>query len=316
VAGAPQAASPDPAASTGAACGFGPSLIIGGRTYATRVDGTIGDVLDGRPLTWALCDASGVEVPAGSSALQAQRTAQFVPVRLLLAPSGDAGPGQVQNATVSWVSPTEFGVPLSGLQAPSVIVVPQNFSRGWVGKSSSGATLAPIRVNGWQQGWVVPAGAGGELHATFSPDAAYRRFLGLGALLVLAAAGLALASRRREGMPPLEPATRLRWAAPVLGVLLVLGFGWPGLVGALWGAVVGRTSWTRRAPLVIVLLGSMSIGALLAASRVWPSGPGGVDSLVVQLATLVAVGTVAGSAMWALVGSPRRPHRIRGRSMQ
>ena len=80
--------------------------------------------------------------------------------------------------------------------------VAQNFNPGSVA-DLGGQRLAPIRVDGWQQGFVVPAGAGGAVHLVFEPDTAYRRALLLGAvvalLLVLGAAASAVVDLRGRG---------------------------------------------------------------------------------------------------------------------
>ena len=39
-----------------------------------------------------------------------------------------------------------------------MIVVPESINPGWIAHTANGVTLTPVVVNGWQQGWVVPAG--------------------------------------------------------------------------------------------------------------------------------------------------------------
>lgn len=61
--------------------------------------------------------------------------------------------------------------------------------------------LQPVTINGWQQGWIVPAGAEGDLSIEFAPTSMYRTWLavGLGAAITLAALWgvLGLAMQRR-----------------------------------------------------------------------------------------------------------------------
>jgi arabinofuranan 3-O-arabinosyltransferase len=60
--------------------------------------------------------------------------------------------------------------------------------------------LVPIAVDGWQQGWVVPAGVAGEVELSFVPDRVYRTGLLVGAGLLLLLVGLAVAPVRRRGL--------------------------------------------------------------------------------------------------------------------
>ena len=56
----------------------------------------------------------------------------------------------------------EVDVPPS--QASRVLVVPESINPGWTARTADGAELTPVTVNGWQQGWVVPAGHAGPHH--------------------------------------------------------------------------------------------------------------------------------------------------------
>jgi arabinofuranan 3-O-arabinosyltransferase len=312
------ATTPAATAATGAACGFGPTVDVGGHAYATRVSGSVGEVLTGRPLIWTLCAADHVEVSAGRTGLVAPRSAQFLPVELLLrAQGGSAGPAQVAHHAVTRQSPTVLTVALASMPTASVVVVPQNFNAGWAAVDTAGHALTAIRVNGWQQGWVVPAGSTGELRATFLPDRPYRLGLAAGGGILVILVVVVLVTRRREGPPVPAPAAGTRWSLVALPALLALGFGWPGLVGALVGVALALRSQSsgHPGPRVTLVLAGVGVGAALAVRSLWPQGNAGVDSVAVQLATLVAVGTLTASAAWAPVGSPRRPLRIRGRSI-
>ena len=50
-----------------------------------------------------------------------------------------------------------------------MLVVPESVNPGWVAHTPDGAALTPVIVNGWQQGWVVPAGEQGAITLTFPP---------------------------------------------------------------------------------------------------------------------------------------------------
>ncbi|EGD41580.1 putative membrane protein [Nocardioidaceae bacterium Broad-1] len=83
-----------------------------------------------------------------------------------------------------------------------VLVLPQNINTGATA-TLDGKALRAQRVDGWQQGWIVPAGAAGEVRFGFAPEDTYRAGLlagAGGATLVLALA--LVTSWRRRGTPP------------------------------------------------------------------------------------------------------------------
>jgi arabinofuranan 3-O-arabinosyltransferase len=88
----------------------------------------------------------------------------------------------------------------------SYLVVDENFNAGWKAVIG-GRTLTPVRLDGWKQAWVLPAGTSGLVRLTFGPERLFRVtvFGGLAvlALVVLAAAWLA-GPRRRRGPPPAQ----------------------------------------------------------------------------------------------------------------
>ncbi len=81
---------------------------------------------------------------------------------------------------------------------------------GWVARSEDGTALQVITVNGWQQGWVVPAGTGGTLTLTFPSNLTYRigLFGGLALLPVLALLALLPIRRKVAGEPVPAVGTR------------------------------------------------------------------------------------------------------------
>ena len=95
--------------------------------------------------------------------------------------------------------------------------MPENFNDGWVAEVD-GEELTPVRVDGWQQGWVLPAGEQVTVELRYRPQATYDVILpfGLavgGAFLLgaLAIAMIALVARLRGRRP--EPAPDVVWPA-------------------------------------------------------------------------------------------------------
>ena len=85
---------------------------------------------------------------------------------------------------------------------PRLLVVQENFNSGWTA-SLDGVQLESQIVDGWRQGWWLPAEAGGDLRLTFGPQRWYVAALVAGAvaqLIVLVM--LLLPGRRRPRRNP------------------------------------------------------------------------------------------------------------------
>src|SRR5262249_58181618 len=96
-----------------------------------------------------------------------------------------------------------------GPRAASYLESNQNANAGW-SATLDGHTLRAVRLDGWQQGFVVPPGAGGVVTLTFGPVKFYHVWIILSAAAALALVLVASARRRRgtvhEQMhPPLPP---------------------------------------------------------------------------------------------------------------
>ena len=84
-----------------------------------------------------------------------------------------------------------------------------------------GHVLEAVQLDGWQQGWIVPAGPGGTVTMTFAPDQSYRLGLGLGAVLPGLLACLALFGRRSSPYEAVGPRRRLPLALLMAGAFVV-----------------------------------------------------------------------------------------------
>ena len=90
----------------------------------------------------------------------------------------------------------------SGGQA-ALLNVHQNYNPGWVA-TVNGHQLKPVRLDGWQQGWVLPASAGPQVVTLrFPADGSFRLILLVGGALaaVLVVWALLPARRRRRHRP-------------------------------------------------------------------------------------------------------------------
>ncbi len=84
----------------------------------------------------------------------------------------------------------------------SYLELHQNANPGWVA-TLNGRPLTPVTLDGWQQGYLLPAGHGGLVTLTYSPDGLYHVLLVTAALAALALLALALpVPLRRRRAPP------------------------------------------------------------------------------------------------------------------
>ncbi|MBS45759.1 MAG: hypothetical protein CMH83_21815 [Nocardioides sp.] len=341
----------DPSVATGAVCGLGPAVEIDGEVVATRVSGTMGDVLNGSPLTIESCDpdagstdddaaegdagdeglagGAAVTVGAGEHRVRTTPSAEFQVVELAAVPAdlaraqvygaadvtADAGAVARAVTTTTW-GDTERRVQVA--QGESALLwLPESFNPGWRAEVD-GEPLTALRVDGWQQGWVLPASADPvDVDLVLAPQRTWTAVLVAGplvsgAVLLAGLAALLLAlvgAVRGRGLPRETPpgdwGTARPWspgrpraraavatlAALGLGVLLGPAFG----LGVLATALVVRRSRAReRAAAGAALVAAVAIvsSALL---DVLP-GPGWMGAAGDVLAA-AAVGVVVGAVV-------------------
>ncbi|WBQ02381.1 alpha-(1-_3)-arabinofuranosyltransferase [Kribbella sp. CA-293567] len=278
-------------AATGSLCGFGPSVRVDGVDLPTKLTGTVRDVLQRRPVGFTLCKQNAVRLPAGRHTLDILASADFVPVEVkLIRPGFAATPTPVKSVDVWRATPASLTLEVPQADEQSVLTVAQNFSTGWEAYDSSGRKLAPLRVGGWQQGWILPAGPEQVVTARFTPDRDYRAGLLVGLVTFLGVAGLAIFSRRRSrhtGHRLREAGRMAPWLASVLAVAAgTFIAGWIGLAATLAAALLAWLLTGRRFELIAVVVGVVLLGSLVAAVQPWPDGGTGLTSGFVQSSIL------------------------------
>jgi arabinofuranan 3-O-arabinosyltransferase len=194
----------DTSATFSLACGSGPVISIDGRGLATAVSGTLGELAGGLPVDVRLCAAgSTVTIGAGKHRLYVAPglfTMTDVALRSAAAASASTAPARSLRV-LSW-QPDSRSVRI-GPGQETYVEVHQNASTGWEA-TLSGHRLASSTLDGWQQGFIVPAGAGGVITMTFAPATWYHIGLALAALALI---GLAcVAARWRRWMSYVIPA--------------------------------------------------------------------------------------------------------------
>ena len=222
-------------------CGRGPVLTIDGTAFQVRVEGKVRDLATGRPVRFTVCTPDGaVPLSAGKHLLSVpHRDSTLLVDTISLVSAGTGQPAAAARTTsVGEWTPERREVEV-GPGGEGFLAVRENANRAWTA-TLNGVALTPVRLDGWQQGWIVPAGPGGTVVIENGPGRTYRTGLavGLGLALLLVAAALVPGRFRlrrssdQDGYPRfLDPrrglfalAGRLRywWVAAVAGMIAVL----------------------------------------------------------------------------------------------
>ncbi|BBZ65419.1 membrane protein [Mycolicibacterium insubricum] len=288
------------------ACGQGPVIGLAGRFVQTSVQTTVGALLDGDPVPARPCISGPIQLPAGQQELiVSPGPAFFIDGAELDTPAAARVPSATATpAAVDAWSPDRRDITVGPAPSARALVVPESVSPGWVARGPDGSALTPVVVNGWQQGWVLPAGTDGTITLRFESNTGYRAGLFGGLALLPMLALLAWwPARRLTGGTPCRPWTPPPGvcAAAVIGVGTLIA-GIPGAV--IFAAATGglyllrdQPAATRRltlggAPTALILAGA------LLSRHPWRSVDGYAgNSMWVQLFALISLALLAASAV-------------------
>lgn len=301
-------------------CGSGPTLRVGPLTRLTALVGTRQELRELREVPAVLCGPvpERLDLAAGAHLLLAEASKYAVPSRVSLSVANvpAATPADTPWQVDRWGShDRQLTIPVHG--NGRVIAVRENTNPGWHAYIGS-RELTRITVDGWQQGWLVPAGLGGQVRITFSPERTFQGALLIGAaalgLLVLIA--VLPGNRRRQVYVPGRHRFRREGLYLFGGVALVAVGGLVGVALAVGGVLAffttrflgGRVSQHDQAKLKramrvwlwLVPPGLYLFGAWLADGLRDPHG-----ALWPQLLGLGAVVALWLSSYWPLRSTPR-----------
>ena len=269
-------------------CGSGPAVTLDGQVLRTRVFGKIGGLIAFQPVHVRLCrKSSQVQLVAGRHWLAGARPGAFTITGLSLITAGSAGQaasggsgaqalqdqagqhapaagsGHPARSTKVLVWDAEYRQVRIARGPASYLELHQNANPGW-SATLRGKELTPITLDGWQQGFIIPAGTGGVVSLTFGPVKFYHVWIILSAAGVLGLFLAAIAGRRRrsvreqmERASPAGIAPGADWSvwlglvalavliAIVAGplvlavpVVALLAYRWPGWYGGLAAAAM------------------------------------------------------------------------------
>ncbi|MDT5146340.1 MAG: arabinofuranan 3-O-arabinosyltransferase, partial [Mycobacterium sp.] len=285
-------------------CEHGPVIAVAGRFVHTTIRTTVGALLNADPVAALPCERDPIPLPSGRQELLISPGAQFVVDGVEL-----SGPNGMPSATEFPASTGAWGPARREVRAPAsatsrVLVIPESINSGWVARTSTGARLTPIAVNGWQQGWVIPAGDPSTITLTFSSNGLYRAGLALGLALLPLLAALAWWRTRRAPRddPPARPWTSGTWAAVavVAAGALIAGAAGAAVVGAalaLRYALRRRQRWRDGVTVTLSAGGLILAGAALSRHPWHSVGGYAGHSASVQLLALISLAALAASVV-------------------
>lgn len=286
---------PDPDTTFALPCGQGPVLSIDGTLHATAARGKVRDLTQRRPVGVSLC--AGAErdgtarLTAGTHRVEAGDTGPLAITDLSLvrgtAPR-PAGPADRRALTTGDWSGDRRSVEV-GAGPASYLQLFENHNDGWRA-TLEGRELTPVRIDGWQQGFLVPEGEGGTVRLEFTPARWYVAGLVGGAVGVLLLVGLVLVlGRGRSGAdgPDEPPAPGAVLGVAALTVVVALVAGWAALVVPVL-AVVAHLRRSLLVPVALVAMGGAGLVAAWEAGAL-PSAREGAFGPVAQFLAVTAV---------------------------
>ena len=285
-------------------CDAGMSLSVSGQVVPLRAETTVGALRAGALVTAVPCGpihlASGEqELTVNPSGAFSVNRVQVRTDRWSSAPASEASQRVSRPTTLRWDA-THREAKVDAAPSTRVLVIPESTNPGWKARLD-GTDLQPLTVNGWQQGWIIPAGTSGTVALTYPLDGPYRWSLGLGlavlAVVLALAFGGARWSRYESSPSGLDPLDH-RNSPTVLGAVAFLGASW--LLAGWWGlalsTVVGAGMWRwttrkdqrplRRRPVVAAFTLFFFAATCGLAAGPWksPTGYNGFDWWVQALA--------------------------------
>lgn len=293
-------------------CDHGPIIAVAGRFVHTSIRTTAAALLDGEPVAAVPCERAPIVLPAGQQELLISPGAAFIVdgAQLSTQDGTELPSARTISADTGKWGPSRREVRAPGSATSQVLVMPDSINPGWVAHTSTGVRLMPVAVNGWQQGWLVPAGNPGTITLTFTANSLYRPGLAAGLALLPLLALLALWGRRNERA---ADAAAQPWTPGAWSAVAVLSAG-AVIAGAAGVVVVGaalslryalrhQQRW-RNGLTVGLSAGGLVLAGAALSRQPWRSVDGySGHSANVQLLALISLAALAASVVSPRCGS-------------
>lgn len=292
-------------------CGQGPAVAVDGKLHATKASGKVRDLTDRKPIGVELCagdeEDGKLALDSGQHTVETAGTGPLAITDLTLArgavPADTTVDGSRQVSATDWEGDSR--TVRVGDGDASYLQTHQNANDGWKA-TLNGEELTPLRLDGWQQGFLIPEGKGGLVELEYKPARWYVGGLIAGVAGVLVLLGLAFL-RRRDGVPlgedeePGRTVPAPGWVLGTLALTLVIA-----LVAGPYALIVPAlavAAWFRPRLLVPITLVAMAGAGITAAIGAGTGGVGlgdgeGAFGRLAQALALLAVSA-------ALVTLPR-----------
>lgn len=190
---------PDPEKEFSLPCGQGPVLSVGGTLMETRAEGRIRDLTQRRPIAVSLCsEQSQVELGASTHTVEAGDAGPLAITDVTLSTGGTKAPAATARTVDVKESDGDRRTLTVGAGEASYLQLHENHNKGWKA-TLNGKELTPLRIDGWQQAWLVPEGEGGTVTLEYEPARIYQAGLIGAGVLFLVLVGLAVVRRRGSG---------------------------------------------------------------------------------------------------------------------
>lgn len=289
-------------------CERGPVIAVAGRFVHTAIHTTVGALLDDQPVAAVPCERDPIALPAGQQELLISPGAQFVVDGAELSTPAAAEAAQpVRVASWRGWGPDRREIAAGPSNTSRILAIPESINPGWVARTGTGARLTPIAVNGWQQGWLVPAGDPGVITLSFASNSLYRAGLAVGLALLPVLALLACWRTRKRGTqdPPARPWRPGAWAAvPALAAgAVIAGAAGVAVLGVALGLryALGARRWARLG--MAGSAGGLILAGAALSRQPWRSVDGYAGHAgYVQLLALISLAALTAS----VVAVPRR----------
>ena len=256
-------------------CGTGPQVTVAGQLRDTALRASTRDLIRGATVPLRICGSPQILLSPATTSLLAPPNPLFrFESATLRHRVPDPEPTAVDVAHDGAGSPSSVDLPAR--PQDGVVTLPQNINSGWQA-DLDGERLTPVRMDGWKQGWRVPAGAAGTMTVEYRPALPFTLLLAGGGALVLVVVAVAVWPRRRRSVAA-EPAPLAAGRPGLLDAVVVLGTGallsgWWGLGGAAVAVVAGLllrrfAGWAWLAGIALVV-GSMALTVDWVTTRSW-----------------------------------------------